>query len=274
MQRREYLATVGGLGGLGSVGVSGCLRLTGAGTDSPTGTPTDGTAATPTTTASPAPGTVSDTFRRQLEQVREAAAPYEGEDGMMAAIEGEFYPLNTGEGNWRLLRDPVPLADLTIGEPTAFAYARATASDPLALVGVGYSVRFEDHQSGSDHVPPDLFDDEGADLERSEADNWYTFHNHPIEPIRAAFASGDDDRDGLTELDYATIFDPTNWRSFIDAETWTAQGGLEPGDAFDVDGDDEPEVLDFVLQRKTAWDLSVFPFGESATEPFVPPEDP
>jgi len=264
MRRRELLVGAAGVGG--GIGVGGCLQSDDDGDD---GATDDGaTTGTAATTAAPS-------LAAQVETVRGLTEQYDGPAGVERAFDDGFRPLGPTGLGWRLVRDPVRRTDLSLRTFTSLAYLREGDGDDgaLSLAGVAYSVAREDHRTGEAHGPPDLFADDPQRLATSEREAWERFHDHPLGAIRSAFSNGDREVDeDVTALPDDELFDADNWTPFVDRETWTERGGLEPGDRFDVDGDGTAEILDYVLERRTAWDLTAWVHVREPDRVFEPPE--
>lgn len=244
--RRRFLA-LGGAAALGSV--AGCAEGSqqsdnAASTDTQTpsretpaeantpGTETPGTDPTATSSAEERP------LSRQLSTVREATERYRGTDGIDRAFADGFEPAGPPRNTWTLVRPPLP-DEVDILDPPTLIYVLEDGA--IRLGAVGYGVPYE--ESGS----PDVFNDEDEDLPVTESEGWLGANN----TVYAAFSNGDDAVDDVTDLPKDTLLDPGNW-------AWTDKNPGTPGDEFDIDGDDEPEVLDYVFERPPVWALHVW----------------
>lgn len=234
--------------------------------------PTADTASSPSPTAggtnTPTPDIQDAPFDQQLTAVRSLSEQYAGQTGIENAFADGYRPTGPHRRDpqhwfWFEGSDGQRRADLTVRTFDVLVYIRGGLDDTISLGGVGYGVSISDHDA-TDHTPPDLFDDEGEDVEPSEQRGWNTgqpdAHAAPEAHtgFRSVFSNHDDAVvDDITDLPRDVVFDENNW-AFVENDTWDSEGGFAPGDTYDVDGDGTPEVLDFTFHRRTAWQLVVW----------------
>lgn len=224
-------------------------------------------------------------FKAQISALRGMTKKYREKKGNNQGIERAmadgFIPMGVHQPDpqiWWLIRDRPRLADLSLRDFGSLVYIRDGNSGPLQLGGIGYSVPIEDHGANG-HTPPDLFNDEGEDLQITEKEGWDLFnhnimnldpddpdlynpdtHQEPADHVGFRVAFSDQTEDVTTDisnLSKEVLFDEKNW-TFMSKGEWDDVGGYEPGDHYDVDGDGVNEKLDFAKSTRYAWANAVW----------------
>lgn len=240
LHRRTVLRSLGAASLGAATGVAGCSTGPGTGTQTES-TPTDTATASPTEkpadTATPSPSLDEAPLERQLAVVRSVTEPYRGSDGIERAFDEGFVPV-ANAGEYVLSKTSLP-DSIDLREPVSLTYLRQDGE--MVLAAAGYGVPY--FEGG----PPDVFNDEDADVKLPESEGWFG----GTRTLWAGFSNGDDTVDDVTDLPHDVVFDGANWQ-------WAMEKPGAPGDRFDVDGDGEAEVLDFVYERPPVWAIHVW----------------
>lgn len=122
-----------------------------------------------------------------------------------------------------------------------------------------------------DGDPPDVFNDEGEELDPSESEGWHAHHG-----AQHIFANGNDQQDDRSDIPLDEIQNPANWVEFSDENPGLPDEnpGLQAGDCvtadFDHDGTEETRVVDFIVEHDGWWTLHAWFHFENPEGVFAP----
>jgi hypothetical protein len=134
------------------------------------------------------------------------------------------------------------------------------------LGSVEYIVPLDDDE-------PDVFNDEGEDLDTSELEGW-----HPHHGAQHVFANGNGVQDDRSTLSVDELLTNDNWAEFSDENPAfpSEEPGLKAGDELEVNwghqpGDDpETRVVDFVIEHRDWWTLHAWVHFDNPEGVFAP----
>lgn len=124
-----------------------------------------------------------------------------------------------------------------------------------------------------DNNEPDVFTDEGENLETSESEGW-----HPHHGAQHVFANGNGRQDDRSTLDADELLTNDNWAELSDEHPAfpDEEPGLEPGDELTVNwghqpsDDPETRVVDFLIDHHDWWTLHAWFHHDNPEGVFAP----